>query len=183
MLKMPSLRKYIGICLLALGVGATFVSQENPFEKLARREMLAPGNSLLVDLGYEVYEGTTNSTTRINSFKGQVLHSNAPRCLKLTEFRIRFAASPTGSLRWQAPQPPVLNRSSVLRADEYQAQCPQSPPATGSPITPTAAASMFSTEDCLFLNVFAPANASGLPVLVWIRKCSGRSPLLFPMIL
>lgn len=25
------------------------------------------------------------------------------------------------------------------------------------------------TEDCLFLNVYAPANASSLPVLVWIR--------------
>ncbi|KAL2352132.1 Carboxylesterase family-domain-containing protein [Cryomyces antarcticus] len=27
----------------------------------------------------------------------------------------------------------------------------------------------FASEDCLFLNVYAPANASNLPVLVWIH--------------
>jgi carboxylesterase type B len=83
--------------------------------------------------------------------------------------RIRFAAPPIGSLRWQAPQAPVTNRSSVLAANAFPAQCPQSPLATGTEITPTVAASLYSTEDCLFLNVYAPANASNLPVLVWIH--------------
>jgi carboxylesterase type B len=83
--------------------------------------------------------------------------------------RIRFAAPPIGSLRWQAPQPPVSNRSSVLSAIDYQAQFPQSPPAFGSLITPAKTEQLLSTEDCLFLNVWAPANASNLPVLVWIH--------------
>jgi len=83
--------------------------------------------------------------------------------------RIRFAAPPVGSLRWQAPQAPVTNRSSVIPATAFQAQCPQNPPAVGTEITPSAAAALFSTEDCLFLNVYAPANASNLPVLVWIH--------------
>ena len=83
--------------------------------------------------------------------------------------RIRFAAPPIGSLRWQAPQAPATNRSSVLPANAFQAQCPQSPLALGTEITPIAAASLYSTEDCLFLNVYAPANASKLPVLVWVH--------------
>jgi len=83
--------------------------------------------------------------------------------------RIRFAAPPIGSLRWQAPQAPVTNRSSVLPANVFPAQCPQNPPAVGTEITPSAAATLFSTEDCLFLNVYAPVNASNLPVLVWIH--------------
>jgi carboxylesterase type B len=95
--------------------------------------------------------------------------TNVSPCLRLTISRIRFAAPPIGSLRWQAPQPPASNRSSVLQANAFQAQCPQSPPAFGTQVTPTVAATLYSTEDCLFLNVYSPANASNLPVLVWIH--------------
>src|SRR5690348_11996337 len=35
--------------------------------------------------------------------------------------------------------------------------------------------SVLGSEDCLFVNVFAPANAKKLPVLFWIRKCSPLS--------
>lgn len=41
--------------------------------------------------------------------------------------------------------------------------CPQTLPAVpNAPYVP-------GNEDCLFLNVYAPANARGLPVLVWIH--------------
>lgn len=41
--------------------------------------------------------------------------------------------------------------------------CPQSLPAIpNAPYVP-------GNEDCLFLNVYAPANAQNLPVLVWIH--------------
>jgi hypothetical protein len=36
---------------------------------------------------------------------------------------------------------------------------------------PVTNATLVGSEDCLFLNVYAPANASNLPVLVWIRAC------------
>ncbi|KAN0117317.1 acetylcholinesterase precursor [Hyaloscypha variabilis] len=142
---------YLGVFVLGV-VSAASVSRENPYEKLTKRNSSTAGNNLQVDLGYEIYAGVANTITKVNSFKG-----------------IRFAAPPIGSLRWQAPQAPVTNRSSVLAANAFPAQCPQSPLATGTEITPTVAASLYSTEDCLFLNVYAPANASNLPVLVWIH--------------
>lgn len=63
----------------------------------------------LVDLGYEVYQGYYNATSRVNIFKG-----------------VRYAAAPTGSLRWKKPQPPLVNRTEILNATEYPTRCPQS---------------------------------------------------------
>jgi hypothetical protein len=51
-------------------VHATSITQENPFEKLAQRQMPARANSLQVDLGYEIYARVENSTTKLNVFKG-----------------------------------------------------------------------------------------------------------------
>ncbi|KAI0802709.1 carboxylesterase [Xylaria sp. FL0064] len=101
----------------------------------------------VVDLGYAKYQGVYNSTFDQNIFKG-----------------IRYAAPPVGKLRWQMPQAPARNRSEVIPAVEYAPQCPQSP---SSPSQPPAVPS--GDEDCLFLNVIAPANQKGLPVLVVIH--------------
>ena len=122
-----------------------------PFaDLLARRDSSVTDDSLTVDLGYSKYKGTYNASTGINSWKG-----------------IRFTAPPTGDLRWQAPQPPLLNRSSVIDASSYGSQCPQNP--FGNPQFQTSAQYQDANEDCLFLNVFAPQNASGLPVMFWIH--------------
>ncbi|KAI8623153.1 carboxylesterase [Xylariaceae sp. FL1651] len=101
----------------------------------------------IVDLGYATYQGLYNSTYDQNIFRG-----------------IRYAAPPVGKQRWQMPQPPAENRSVVISAVNYAAQCPQSGSAPGTP--PTAPT---GDEDCLFLNVIAPASRKGLPVLVWIH--------------
>ncbi|KAH6989222.1 esterase [Ilyonectria sp. MPI-CAGE-AT-0026] len=64
---------------------------------------------------------------------------------------IRFAKAPTGDLRWAKPQWPAveteINTGSLADAD---VDCS-------------------SEEDCLFLDVWAPANSAGkkLPVMVW----------------
>jgi carboxylesterase type B len=87
-------------------------------------------------------------------------------CRELIVFSIRFAAPPTGSLRWQRPEAPAINRTTVL-ANAYGSMCYQigsSPPSNSS----SSSSSMMS-EDCLFINVQSPANASNLPVLVWIH--------------
>ncbi|KAK6067571.1 esterase [Seiridium cupressi] len=64
---------------------------------------------------------------------------------------IRFAAVPTGDLRWAAPEwPPVetdVNTGDLADAD----------------------VACSSSEDCLYMDIWAPADAAGrnLPVLVW----------------
>ncbi|TKA77913.1 hypothetical protein B0A49_04304 [Cryomyces minteri] len=137
------------LLLAAAGVNGATIPHSKPFEELLNKRQSNGATGLQVDLGYQVYQGVANSTTGLNTFKG-----------------IRFASPPTGSLRWQAPQPPMMNRSAVAQANTYQSSCPQSPDSSGKPINTTLD---FASEDCLFLNVYAPANASNLPVLVWIH--------------
>lgn len=53
----------------------------------------------------------------------------------------------------------------MIRATELGPTCPQS-----SRATPDAQTSgITGDEDCLFLSVYAPQNATNLPVLVWIH--------------
>ena len=85
----------------------------------------------------------------------------------MTWNRIRFAQAPTGILRWQAPQTPLHNRSEVIVASSFGPQCPQGQVAPATPFNETVS---LGNEDCLFLNVYAPANATGLPVFVYIRE-------------
>jgi carboxylesterase type B len=98
-----------------------------------------------IDLGYGIYTGVYNHSSVINVWKG-----------------IRYAAPPLGTLRWQAPQQPTVNRSAIL-ASAFGPACPQALPSfPGASFIP-------GNEDCLFLNVYAPANQttnSSLPVLV-----------------
>ncbi|SMR56332.1 unnamed protein product [Zymoseptoria tritici ST99CH_3D1] len=108
-------------------------------------------SNAVVDLGYAVYQGSHNSSLNITAFKG-----------------IRYAEPPTGRLRWQAPQPPRVNRTKTLPALEYAQQCPQSNRRMAEfQVTNQTGAS----EDCLFLNVWAPtsATAGALPVFLWIH--------------
>lgn len=75
-------------------------------------------------------------------------------------------------MRWQQPRAPTVNRNTTVQADRYGPICNQVGPAgVGEALgipgifgnTPDA------SEDCLFLNVQSPANATNLPVLVWIH--------------
>lgn len=64
---------------------------------------------------------------------------------------IRFAAVPTGDLRWAKPQsPPVETEVNDGTLADANVDCA-------------------SAEDCLYLDVWAPANSQGksLPVIVW----------------
>jgi carboxylesterase type B len=83
---------------------------------------------------------------------------------QLITISIRFAAPPTGSLRWQRPEAPAINRTTIL-ANTYGPTCYQ----IGSNPPSNSSSSNTVSEDCLFINVQSPANASNLPVLVWIH--------------
>ncbi|KAK3395154.1 putative carboxylesterase [Podospora didyma] len=102
----------------------------------------------IVDLGYSVYRGVYNETSGLNTYRG-----------------IRFAALPQ---RWQLPEAPTVDRTSVLEAVNDPPRCPQSLPGP-TPAVVNFNASILGDEDCLFLNVFSPKGASKLPVVVWIH--------------
>jgi para-nitrobenzyl esterase len=80
---------------------------------------------------------------------------------------IPYAEPPSGDLRWRSPQPPRpwSGVKETLAASDI---CPQMKSAlsgdAGAPDSPIAGA-----EDCLYLNVWAPANARDLPVMFWIH--------------
>ncbi len=76
---------------------------------------------------------------------------------------IPFAAPPVGPLRWRAPQP-AAHWDGVRSAAAYGHDCMQKPfDGDAAPLgTPPA-------EDCLYANVWRPAELKGkLPVIVWI---------------
>ncbi len=74
---------------------------------------------------------------------------------------IPYAAPPVGPLRWRAPRPPAPWRG-VRAATRFGPHCPQ-------PSSPFGVAS--TTENCLYLNVFAPRQhrTGRLPVMVWLH--------------
>ena len=82
---------------------------------------------------------------------------------------IPFAAPPVGKLRWKPPQPPAAWQG-VRDCFKFGPACPQFVPMllVGMPEMVTNAP---PSEDCLYLNVWAPQTAANqkLPVLYWIH--------------
>ncbi|CBK73419.1 Carboxylesterase type B [Butyrivibrio fibrisolvens 16/4] len=78
-------------------------------------------------------------------------------------YSIPYAAAPTGDLRWAAPTAPAswatpldcskLGNKAIQSGTDY---------ATGKTV-------VSGSEDCLNLDVYAPANANNLPVMVYIH--------------
>lgn len=100
-------------------------------------------SSQTVNLGYATYKGTFNATAATTDFLG-----------------IRFAAAPTGRLRFQAPAPPAF-APGVQLANTQPPACPQGPiggaptDALRPPNIPERvrrqAPNPNEIEDCLFL--------------------------------
>jgi len=75
---------------------------------------------------------------------------------------VPYAAPPVGDLRWRPPAPP-RRWATTLQATRFGGTCPQAPRGVfASPST---------SEDCLYLNIYAPAGrvprTSPKPVMVW----------------
>ena len=73
---------------------------------------------------------------------------------------IPFARSPVGELRYAAPQPPE-SWEGIRDCSEFQSSC----------IQPQRGETFPVSEDCLYLNVYTPAQSSEnrLPVMIWIH--------------
>jgi para-nitrobenzyl esterase len=93
-------------------------------------------------------QGVTDTSSGVVAYKG-----------------IPYAKPPIGDLRWRPPVPaPAWD--GVRDAREFGHACLQPPPQPAS----VYYGSMASTsEDCLTLNVWAPARARRLSVMVWIH--------------
>lgn len=85
---------------------------------------------------------------------------------------VPFAAAPAGDLRWRAPRPHG-GWDAPLEALAHPAMCPQITNALNAEATGAAAGDLVGSEDCLALDVYAPAGAgpddAERPVMVWIH--------------
>ncbi|MCB0521724.1 MAG: carboxylesterase family protein [Lewinellaceae bacterium] len=84
---------------------------------------------------------------------------------------IPFAAPPVGDLRWKAPEP-AANWDGVLACDKFPASAMQPPPVPFFVWSKEFMAPMEPlSEDCLYLNIWAPKMEGDqkLPVIVWIH--------------
>jgi para-nitrobenzyl esterase len=128
-----------------------------------RRLILVAAMALALVPGGAVAAGGPEGAPVAHTDKGLV---RGIRTGAMTEFLgVPYAAAPVADLRWRAPQPHARWRG-VRDATSFGAHCPQA-------ASPFGVAS--TNEDCLFLNVFAPAQRGeeeathSAPVMVWIH--------------
>ncbi|KAG8739594.1 hypothetical protein FRC10_005395 [Ceratobasidium sp. 414] len=101
--------------------------------------------SLPIKLVDATYTGYHNSTSGLDIWLG-----------------VRYAAPPLGNLRWRSAQP-LTKGNGVVNATVLPLQCVQS-------VFKATWNASNASEDCLFLNIYAPPNAKNLPVLVWATQ-------------
>ena len=132
---------------------------------------------MIVALGAAVVAGSAGAAQSV------LIESGALSGLRdhgLTVYKaVPFAAPPLGDLRWRAPEP-VVSWKGTRAARGFAPACMQEGVSMPGETAPTV------SEDCLYLNIWAPVNKSGeeLPVIVWIygggyRNGSATMPLYF----
>jgi para-nitrobenzyl esterase len=110
---------------------------------------VAHADSLTVKTAQGKVRGKTINNGKVKAFLG-----------------LPYAAPPVGEQRWKAPEPAAAWKG-VREATEFGAHCAQ-----GKVFDDMIFQDKGASEDCLFLNVYAPADATGkskLPVMFWIH--------------
>lgn len=81
---------------------------------------------------------------------------------------VPYAAPPVGELRWRPPQP-VEPWDGTMACTDFGPACPQ--PGMFEILELVSLDAGEQDEDCLYLNVWSPAESTGeeLPVMVWIH--------------
>ncbi|CAH8486965.1 unnamed protein product [Schistosoma guineensis] len=110
----------------------------------------------------------------------EIVHwPNGPASMVDVYYGIRYAQSPTGSLRFKKPVEPIPEPKKIFMADKLPSTCPQP---KDTMFQNSAAARMWvpntpMSEDCLFLNIWVPLKESNsshsnskekLAVMLWI---------------
>jgi para-nitrobenzyl esterase len=79
---------------------------------------------------------------------------------------VPFAKPPTGALRWKPPVKPD-KWPGERAAAAFEPPCPQ-PVNLDQKTANGGGVAGVQSEDCLYLNVYAPANARKAPIVVWL---------------
>ena len=82
---------------------------------------------------------------------------------------VPFANPPVGDLRWQPPQ--KISWTGERDATQFALPCPQPINPNGGPNG--GGVSGATSEDCLYLNVWAPKDAKNAPVMLWLYGGAG----------
>lgn len=80
---------------------------------------------------------------------------------------VPYAKPPVGELRWKPPQTPEQwpgERSAVA----FEPPCTQSTNLDGKTVN-AGGVTGATSEDCLYLNVYAPSNVDKAPIMVWLH--------------
>jgi para-nitrobenzyl esterase len=80
---------------------------------------------------------------------------------------VPYAKPPVGALRWKPPQKPDHwpgERSAIA----FEPPCSQPTNADGKTVNGGGVVGV-SSEDCLYLNVYAPSGAENAPIMVWLH--------------
>ncbi|WP_081847947.1 carboxylesterase/lipase family protein [Microbulbifer sp. HZ11] len=109
-----------------------------------------------------------NDTLLIDAPCGAVKGKLEPQHSVMQFLGIPYAKPPVGELRWRAPHP-LSPWEGVLEATRYGMPAPQNPSSLFEIRGPNG--EQPDSEDCLYLNVYAPLNPQQekLPVMVWIH--------------
>jgi para-nitrobenzyl esterase len=119
-------------------------------------------SSLLVGLSAGMHADPLKVKTEQGKAIGKTINNGKVRAF----MGLPYAAPPVGDLRWKAPQPPSKWKGD-RDATRYGAHCAQ-----GRVFEDMVFQDGGPSEDCLFLNVYTPADAtkkSKLPVMFWIH--------------
>lgn len=82
---------------------------------------------------------------------------------------VPYAKPPVGDLRWAPPQ--LMSWPTLQLANIPGLPCLQPTPADGRPNG--GGVSGASGEDCLYLNIWTPANAKNAPIMLWLYGGGG----------
>ncbi|MFN3312623.1 MAG: carboxylesterase/lipase family protein [Hyphomonas sp.] len=129
---------------------------------------------LLCGVAVSLIAACASTVTPENQFEGVVEtasgHLAGTAAGDIIVFKgIPFAQPPVSALRWRAPQP--VSWPGILPADSFSPACPQPLNADGTPNGGGYAGPI--SEDCLYLNIWAPREAENAPIMVFLYGGGG----------